>query len=167
MHGVMDCFVKVVGKDGRRAGLMRCRCAAFSMIEVLFAMLIVGMMVVALYAAIATSTSWLRDSQENQTVNQIMSEKLDTIRLYNWDQINSNGFIQTNFTVGNDPARTNSSAYYTGRVALLKNPVAETYASNLVQVTVNVAWVSPTGRAQNRSMSTFVTTYGIQSFVNP
>ena len=151
---------------GRRAGLFRHRCAAFSMVEVLFAMLIVGVMVVALYAALATSTSWLRDSQENQTVSQIMSEKLDTIRLYNWDQINSNGFIQTNFTVGIDPAVTNSTAYYTGRVVMLKNPVAEIYWSNLVQVTVNVAWVSPAGRAQNRSMSTFVTTYGIQSYVN-
>ena len=96
-----------------------------------------------------------------------MSEKLDTIRLYNWTQLNSNGFVQTNFTVGIDPALTNSPAYYTGRVVLVKNPVAETYRSNLVQVTVNVAWVSSSGRAQNRSMSTFVTTYGIQSYVNP
>src|SRR5688572_1065320 len=97
-------------------------CAAFTMMEVVFAMAVVGFLFVALYAAIATSVGMVRTCQENERVTQILSEKLDTIRLYNWTQINSNGFIPTNFTVGIDPLYTNSTPYYTGRISIVKAP---------------------------------------------
>jgi prepilin-type N-terminal cleavage/methylation domain-containing protein len=139
--------------------------AAFTLVEVMFAMVIVGFLVVALYAAIATSASWVRLCQENEAATQILSEKLDTIRLYNWDQIRSNGFIQTNFTVGIDPIQTNNTPYYTGTVAIVTNAITETYKTGLVQVTVKLDWVSG-NRPQTRSMTTFVNVYGIQSFVN-
>ena len=134
------------------------------MIEVVFAMAIVGILVVALYGAIAASTSWVRLCQENETVTQIMSEKLETIRLYNWDQINSNGFVQTSFTVGIDPLQVNSTPYYTGTVVIAQQPVAESYKTSLAKVTVNVAWQSGS-RPQSRSMNTFVAKYGLQTYI--
>ena len=134
------------------------------MIEVVFAMAIVGILVVALYGAIAASTSWVRLCQENETVTQIMSEKLETIRLYNWDQINSNGFVQTSFTVGIDPLQVNSTPYYTGTVVIAQQPVAESYKTSLAKVTVNVAWQSGS-RSQSRSMNTFVAKYGLQTYI--
>lgn len=139
------------------------------MVEVMFAMAIVGVLIVALYGAIGTSASWMRLCQENETATQIMGEKLDTLRLYNWNQITlSNGtFFATNFTVGIDPL-TNSTAYYTGRVVIanaLINSATESYKTNLKQVTINLTWRSGT-RMQNRTMSTFVTSHGIQSYVN-
>ena len=134
------------------------------MIEVVFAMAIVGILVVALYGAIAASTSWVRLCQENETVTQIMSEKLETIRLYNWDQINSNGFVQTSFTVGIDPLQVNSAPYYTGTVVIAQQPVAESYKTSLAKVTVNVAWQSGS-RPQSRSMNTFVAKYGLQTYI--
>jgi prepilin-type N-terminal cleavage/methylation domain-containing protein len=141
------------------------RSAAFTLIETLFASAIIGILVVALYAAIATATSWMRVCQENETATQIMSEKLDTLRLYNWDQITkSNGFLLTNFTVGIDPL-TNSTPYYTGNLAWSQAPISESYASSLLLVTIKLTWLSE-GRLQTRSNSTFVTTYGIQELVN-
>lgn len=135
------------------------------MVEVLFAMAIVGILVVTLYGAIATSTSWVRMCQENEAATQILSEKLDTIRLYSFDQLTkSNGFLQTNFTVGIDPLLTNSTPYYTGRVILAQDPVTEAYKSSLVKVTVNLTWVSGL-RPQSRSMTTFVATNGLQSYI--
>jgi type II secretory pathway pseudopilin PulG len=134
------------------------------MMEVLFAIAIIGVLIVALYTAIATSVSWVRLCQENEAATQIISEKLDTIRLYNWDQMNSNGFIVTNFVVGIDPYGTNTTPYYTGSVLIAQNPVTEPYGTNLMKVTVNLAWVSGS-RPQNRSMCTFVTKYGLQSYV--
>ncbi len=131
----------------------------------MFAMAIVGVLITALYAAIATSTNWVRICQENEVATQIMSEKLDTIRLYNWDQINSNGFIATNFTVGVEPSVSNSPSYYTGRVVIAHSIGTGGYQTNLSRVTVNVSWVSGR-RPQNRSMTTFVTTYGLSSYVN-
>lgn len=143
----------------------RVRCPGFTLVEVLFAMAIIGILIVTMYAAIANSASWVRVCQENETVTQILSEKMDTIRLYNWDQINSNGFVLTNFTVGIDPLQTNSRPYYTGTVVIVQAPISETYKTDLRQVTVNVSWVSGS-RPQTRSMSSFVTSYGLQSYVN-
>jgi len=141
------------------------RSAAFTLVETLFASAIIGILVVALYAAIATATSWMRVCQENEVATQIMSEKLDTIRLYNWEQITkSNGFLLTNFTVGIDPL-TNSTPYYTGNLAWSQAPISEPYAPSLILVTVKLTWKSE-GRLQTRSNSTFVTTYGIQEYVN-
>ena len=137
---------------------------AFTLVEVVFAMGMVGILVVALYAAIATSTSWLRLCQENEAVTQIMSEKLEQIRLYNWDQINSNGFVLTKFTVGISPQLPNSTPYYTGTVAIAQQPVKEAYRSDIVQVTVNVAWKSGS-LPQHRNMSTFVAKYGLQTYI--
>jgi len=133
----------------------------------MFAMAIVGTLVLVLYGALTTSTSWVRLCQENQTATQIMAEKLDTIRLYNWDQLyTSNGFIVTNFVVGIDPL-TNSTPYYTGRLEIAKALPSgtEAYKDDLLQVTVTVQWVGDR-RLQTRSMSTFVTSYGIQALVN-
>jgi len=143
--------------SGPPRGLRR---SAFTLVEVLFAMAIIGIVIVTMYAAIANSASWVRICQENETVTQILSEKLDTIRLYNWDQINSNGFLLTNFTVAIDPNQTNSASYYTGRVTIVQAPIVEPYRTNLYQVTVDVRWVSGS-RPQNRSMSSFITQYGL------
>ena len=139
------------------------RCAAFTFVEVLVAIGIVGVLITALYAAIANSVSLVRNCQENERVTQILSDKLDTIRLYNWTQINSNGFIPTNFTVGIDPL-TNSTPYYTGAISIAQAPMASQYRSNILQVTVQVNWVSGR-RPQSRRMDTFVAKYGLQSYI--
>jgi prepilin-type N-terminal cleavage/methylation domain-containing protein len=151
-----------------RTGALQPSRAAFTLVEVMFAMVIIGFLVVSLYAAIATSASWVRACQENEAVTQILSERLDTIRLYNWDQVTNRSFVQTNFVVGIDPIRTNSRAYYTGRVDIVHPaPIAESaYRTNIVQVTVTVNWISGS-RPQTRTMTSFVTQYGIQSFVAP
>lgn len=127
-------------------------------------MAVVGILIIALYAAIASSVSLVRVCQENQRVTQILSEKLDTVRLYNWTQLHSNGFVQTNFVVGIDPLIADSTPYYTGNVSVALAPVAERYKSNLLQVTVTVAWLSGS-RPQTRTMSTYVAKYGLQPYI--
>ena len=139
-------------------------CAAFTLVEVMFAVAIVGILVVALYAAIAVSAGSVRVGQEDQRVTQILTEKLDTIRLYNWIQINSNGFVPTNFTAAIDPLDTNSLVYYTGSISIGQAPINEAYKSNLLQVTVNVEWMAGF-RPQSRSMSTYVARYGLQTYI--
>lgn len=142
------------------------RAAGFSLLEVMFAMAIVGVLVMSLYAAIVNSISWIKVCQENGRVTQILSDKLDTIRLYNWTQINSNSFVPTSFVVGIDPFNTNSTPYYTGTISIAEapNPLNAYYKSNILQVTVRVDWVSGS-RPQNRSMDTYVTKYGLQSYI--
>lgn len=127
---------------------------------------IVGVLIVGLYGAIASSVAMVRTCQENERVTQILSEKLDTIRLYNWTQITNGSFVQTNFVLGINPANTNSTAYYTGRISVVTapSPLDRMYGSNLLQVTVRVNWMSG-NRLQSRSMNTYVAKYGLQSYI--
>jgi prepilin-type N-terminal cleavage/methylation domain-containing protein len=149
---------------GQKCGLVRrVGLSAFTMVEVMFSMAIVGVLIVALYSALASAIPMVRSCQENEHVTQILSEKLDTIRLYNWTQM-TNGFVQTNFVVGIEPMLTNSRPYYTGRVSIVEAPIAEVYRSNLLQVTVTVDWVSGS-RPQSQSMVTYVAKYGLQTYI--
>jgi Tfp pilus assembly protein PilV len=134
------------------------------MMEVLVAMGVVAILIIALYNAIASSMNMVRSCQENETVTQILSDKLDTIRLYNWTQIESGSFVPRTFVLGIDPSVSNSMPYYTGTVTIAQAPLTEIYRSNLLQVTVSVDWVSGS-RPQNRSMTTFVAKYGLQSYI--
>lgn len=134
------------------------------MVEVLVAMGIVCILVISLYTALATSVSMVRNCQENERVTQVLSDKLDTIRLYNWTQIQSGTFVPTSFVLGIDPVLTNSTPYYTGTISMVQAPISETYRSNMVQVTVTIDWVSGS-RPQRRSMTTYIARYGIQSYI--
>lgn len=135
----------------------------FSMIEVVFAIAIVGVLVITLYGALANSVSLVRSCQENERVTQLLSEKMDTVRLYNWTQM-TNGFVRTNFVIGIDPINTNSLSYYTGQISIAEAPITESYRSNLLQVTITVEWVSGM-RPQSRSMSTYVAQYGLHNYI--
>lgn len=137
--------------------------AAFSLVEVLIAVAIVGVLVITLYGALASSVTLVRACQENERVTQILSDKMDTLRLYNWTQM-TNGFISTNFVLGIDPLDTASQPYYTGKIAITQAPIPESYRSNLLQVIVTVHWVSGS-RPQTRSMSTYVAKYGLQTYI--
>jgi len=143
--------------------LASCRSSAFTLVEVLFSVVIVGVLVIALYSAMASAIPMVRSCQENERVTQILSEKLDTIRLYNWNQIRS-PFVQTNFVVGIEPLLTNSTPYYTGRISVVTAPISEGYRANLLQVTVTVDWVSGR-RPQSQSMVTYVAKYGLQTYI--
>jgi len=139
------------------------RNTGFTLVEVLFSSMIVGVLVVALYSAMASAIPMVRLCQDNERATQILSEKLDTIRLYNWTQI-TNRFVPTSFVLGVDPLVTNSRPYYTGMVSIVEAPISEVYRSNLLQVTVRVDWVSGS-RPQSQSMVTYVAKYGLQNYI--
>jgi len=139
------------------------RTSAFTLVEVLFSVVIVGVLVIALYSAMASAIPMVRSCQENERVTQILTEKLDTIRLYNWNQIRG-PFVQTNFVIGIEPLLTNSTPYYTGTISIVTAPIPEGYRANLLQVTVKVDWVSGK-RPQSQSMVTYVAKYGLQTYI--
>lgn len=136
------------------------------MIEVLVASAIVGVLVVALYAALGSSIPMVRSIQQTEHVTQILSEKMDMIRLYNWTQVTNVGspMLPSKFIVGVEPSDPTSMPFYTGTISVVQAPLTESYRSNLMQVIVRVDWVS-NGRPQNQSMMTYVAKYGLQSYI--
>jgi prepilin-type N-terminal cleavage/methylation domain-containing protein len=138
--------------------------AAFTLIEIMVTVGIVGVVFVALCQAIGTNLRLVRLCRENQDTTQILTEKFEAIRLYAWDQITSNNFVPATFTVPVDPGNSNSAPYYTGTVTIAAAPVSESYSNELRLITVRLDWTSG-ARPCSRSMSSFVTRYGLQNYV--
>jgi hypothetical protein len=132
--------------------------------ETLFAIVLVSVLFVTIYGAINGSISLVRFCQENERVTQVLSDKLDTIRLYNWTQLTNTGFIPTTFTAPLDALSTNTSRQCTGTIAIASAPVAGKYKPDVMEVTVQVKWTSGS-RPQSRSMTTYVAKYGLQDYI--
>ena len=143
---------------------MRRARAAFTLMEIMVTVAIVGVVFVALCSAISANLRLVRLCRENQDTTQILTEKFEAIRLYAWDQINSNNFVPATFTIPIDPGNTNGTPYYTGTVTIAAAPLSETYSNELRLITVRLDWVSG-ARPCSRSMSSFVTRYGLQNYV--
>jgi len=145
----------------RQAGL-----PAFTLVEVVVAVGVLGVTVVALYLAFSQGFGIIQLARENLRATQILQEKTETIRLYTWDQINAPGFIPATFNepfyaVGSD---TNTGLIYSGRLTIANAPLTESYASDMRQVTVEVTWKSG-DITRSRSMLTFISRYGLHNYI--
>lgn len=136
------------------------------MIEVLVAVVVLGVMFISLYSGFSSGFAVVQLARENLRATQIMQEKMETIRLYTWDQINTAGFIPTNFVEGFYPTGTNagSSMSYTGLVTIVDAPVTESYSNELKRVNIQLQWVSA-NVLRTREMQTFVTRNGLQNYI--
>src|SRR5437899_9172921 len=114
--------------------------AGFSMIEVTIGMGVIGTTCVALLTGITSGFCSMRIARENLRATQIILEKVETIRLYSWDQINTAGFIPATFTEVYDPTRPNSTGLtYNGTMTITTPPISNSYNGYLRMLTVNLS----------------------------
>lgn len=138
----------------------------FTLVELMVAIASVGVLFVTLYLGITQGFSVIQLARENLRATQILEERMETIRLYTWEQINTSGFIPSTFTapfyaVGQDT----SGLTYSGTLTLENaNLSGATYNDTLKLVTVTVSWQSG-GTARTRTMSTLVSRYGMQQYI--
>jgi hypothetical protein len=140
--------------------------AAITLVDAIMAMAVAAVLFGGLYAGLAFGFNTIKFARENTRATQILLERMETARLYTWSQINSNGFIPTNrFTVPYySLGGTNTSLMYTGQVVLADTGLGTTYAGDMKKITIELKWV--TGNTpRTRSMSTFVSKNGMQSYV--
>ena len=137
--------------------------SAYTFIEMMVAGGLLAFMIFSLYSAFSFGFTTIALSQENVRADQILVQKLETLRIYDWNKINS-GYIPSTFT---NYFSTNGGAIhgvtYTGTVAIASLPLTETYSNTLRQVTVSVGWMSA-GIPRTRSMTTLVSEHGIQTY---
>src|SRR5947207_7982848 len=69
---------------------------AFTLIEVMMAVLVVGVAFVSLYLGFTQGFGTIQVARENLRATQILQEKMETIRLLTWQQI-------TDASVANNP----------------------------------------------------------------
>ena len=70
------------------------RSQGFSLVEAVVGMALLGLVCMALFSGLCNSTFSVQLARENLRATQIMSEKLDTIRLYSWKQMTNDLFIR-------------------------------------------------------------------------
>lgn len=136
------------------------------MVEVLVSIAVLGIMFVSLYTGFSAGFAIIKLARENLRATQILQEKMETIRLYTWEQVNTAGFIPTNFIENYYATATNdvSGLRYTGSVSVATAPISESYSNDLRQVSVRVEWTSA-GVNRNREMSTWVARHGLQNYI--
>jgi prepilin-type N-terminal cleavage/methylation domain-containing protein len=137
--------------------------AAFTLIEILTAVGIVGIVSVTLYAGLAASFNAVENSRLELRATQILTEKLEAMRLFNWDQVTASSFIPTNFTEKYQPLESDS-VVYSGTVWITNAPVQNAYAGTMRKVVAQVTWVNGNGSREKR-METLISQYGIQNYL--
>ena len=128
-------------------------------------------LLVTVGAAILLSFSYgffaIQLARENQRATQIVLEKVETIRLYSWDQVNSNGFIPTSFRDVYDPQASagNRGVTYSGTVLITNFPSGASYSANLREFTVSLQWTNSRNLVRSRTLTTWVAKDGLQNYV--
>src|SRR5438045_9636752 len=129
--------------------------AGFTLIELVVAMAIIGAVIGALYSSLTSAFASIRLARENLRATQILLEKMEGIRLYDWDQVTSAAFIPRTFLAPYDPAgSTNSGVVYYGRVSISPVPLSASYANDLRLVTLQLNWTN--GLPRQRQISSYV-----------
>ena len=133
---------------------------AYSLVETMVATALLTSIVVGLYAAFSFGFATIKLAQEGLRADQILVQKLETLRIYDWSKI-TNGYLPTNITTSF--ATNGGGVIYGVSIAVAPAPVTESYSNQLKQVTVSLSWLSG-GVNRNRSMTTLVSQNGIQTY---
>ena len=154
---------------------------AFTLVEVVVGMLVVGVMIVALYAGLTWCVSSVRIARENLRATQVMVEKMEVIRLLTWDQLNSTNVLPTRFTApyvystsssknntnNQNFIVTNSGGFhFYGTIKIappLETQLNATYTNDMRVVVVEVTWTNRS-LPHVRKLNSYVSRYGIQNY---
>src|SRR5579872_2835818 len=71
---------------------------AFTLLEVMVSVVVIVIAVVTIFLTMSMGFSMTEASRENLRATQIMLDKMEGIRLYNWSQVTNTGFITPAFT---------------------------------------------------------------------
>ena len=151
---------------------------AFTLLEVMVSVVVIVVTVVTIFMTMSMGFSMTEASRENLRATQIMLDKMEGVRLYNWSQVTNTGFITPAFTnwffetnhIGQFNATGNGVAY-TGLVQVVPVPFTNAYSSAMVEVDVILGWdTSGSGWAtgtqhHTRKMGTYVALAGMQNYI--
>jgi len=145
------------------------------------AVAVMGVMVVSLYLGISASFAIIQRTRENLRATQLLVQRVETVRLYTWDQLLNKGAtasFQTNFTDIYDPLSVTNGmgggVTYHGNIQVTAPPpvsvlpASVSYRGDVALVSVSLRWTNQTGTAtfpHVRQYQTLVAKSGMQRFV--
>jgi len=142
---------------------------AFTLIEIMVSVGVMGVLLVTLYSGLTFGFAQIQVGREEERATQILSEKMEIVRLLTWDQlVNLPGYLPSTFNasyaVANPTNAPVGSLIYSGIVQVTNAPVSENYSNDLRLVKISVSWQTR-GLTHSRTMSTLVSRYGLQTYV--
>ena len=140
--------------------------AGFSIVEALIGMGVMGTLLLALLSGFTTGFFTMQMARENLRATQILLEKMETIRLYNWEEINDPNFIPRTFSAPYDPNSLdgNTGVIYQGTMSITNAPLTNSYAIHMRQVKVTLEW--KTGNlTRKRDFTSYISRNGMQSYI--
>jgi len=146
--------------------------SAFTVPEVVIALVIIGTLLVALYAGFSAGFSVMKSARENLRATQILVQRAEVMRLYNWSQfLNTNNYFKPSFIEYYDPlgGANTKGVMYVGTVRTNALTFSgPNYVNNMRAVTISVYWTNRIGKTNvtfSRQLVTHVARYGIQNYV--
>ena len=141
--------------------------SAFSLIEVMMAVVMVAIIFTALFTGLAQGFSLSSAATERLRANQIALERIEGIRLIKWSDLNNTSLVPTNFTASYYPVAgggQSDGVSYTGTVRITNPNLGTYYNDSIRKVTVMVNWVAGS-IARSQTLTTYVSRNGMQNYV--
>jgi hypothetical protein len=143
--------------------------AAFALPELMVAVAMCAVMAVSLYGGISFGFSNITLARQNLRATQIALEKMEIVRMYSWEQVNSNGFVPTSFTAPFFPtvgggADTNGGVVYYGTTVITNFNRSISYSNDVRKIQVTLNWTNRNIH-QTLQMSTYISQYGMQRYI--
>ena len=148
--------------------------AAYTLAEVIMGAMMVTITFISLYAGMSSGFAVTKVARENLRATQIMLERMEGVRLYNWGQLVYSNMIPLTFTNYYYPltnAGESCGIPYVGTFTITNvrfpSP-APSYANKMRLITVQVWWTNSLGTncvARTRQMQTYVGAYGLQNYI--
>lgn len=137
----------------------------FSVIEAMVGFLILGITITALCGGFSFGFNTIKLSQEEVRADQILVQKLESLRIYSWSKVTNTAYIPANFTNYYTTSNANYGVTYLGQMTVgpFSTAGGESYSSTLRQVTATVSWFSE-GMTHTRTMSTLVSSSGLATY---
>jgi type II secretory pathway pseudopilin PulG len=147
------------------------RNAAYTLVEVVMAVFILAIMTISLYGGFSAGFAVVQLARENLRATQIILQKMETVRLYNWSQVlNTNNYLKPTFTNYYDPANKSGTMYRGFVTTTTPGFSGVTYSNDMKRLTVTLFWTnyqhgSTNKIVRSRQMQTYIARYGMQNYL--
>jgi len=149
--------------------------AAHTLPETIIAVLVIGTMLVSLYAGFTSGFAIVQSAREDLRATQVLEKRMEAIRLYTWSQLlDTTNYLQPTFVDYFNPlgqSNQTSGVIYSGVIRTNPPagvPVSAGYRTNMLEVTVRVYWTNYAGHepiVRGRQLQTYVSRYGMQNYL--
>jgi type II secretory pathway pseudopilin PulG len=139
-----------------------------TLVDVIMSIALLGVMAGGILGSFRYGFFTLQLLRENQRATQILLEKVETLRLYSWDQVNTPGFIPSNLPTEyydpQAPVGSQGAAYHGTLTAPASVPFSTSYSTNMRQLTLTLNWTTR-NISHTRSLTTYIAKDGVQNYV--